>query len=165
MSRPIINVLNTTLCIYLDGKYPELTSDELDAVARIALDNLRSNAEFQDMLIAIVRNTLDEYVKNREEISETTSMLNEIDELKDKADKLGFKLQPKYPKVIVRDCICGAPRSRVYCTFDATRKGKIMRCHNCHLEGPSAKYNYKAKEAWNEMIGQKLIEKQRGDGD
>jgi hypothetical protein len=165
MSKPTINILNTTLRVYLEGKYPELTSDELDTVARIALDNLRNNTEFQDTLVDIVRNTLDEYVNNREEVSETTRMLDEFDELKEKADKLGFKLQPKYPKVIVRDCICGAPRTRIYCTFDATHKGRVMRCHNCLLEGPPAKYQYQAKELWNKMIVEKLIEKQKGDGD
>ena len=161
MSLPVINVLNGVLSTYLQGEYPELSHVELDAVARETLANLNTNKEFQDLYYKVIANTLQAYVATHV-VEEQEPDEDEITAFKQKAKELGFKVSPIAPKVYLFDCICGASHTKVYGSYDATARGRVMRCHVCGLEGPPRKYQYQAKKAWNDMITEKIINGRKG---
>lgn len=162
MSLPVINVLNGVLTTYLQGEYPELSHVELDTVARDALANLNTNKEFQELYYEVIASTLQAYVATHV-IEEPEPDEDEVVAFKKKAKELGLKVSPIAPKVYLFNCVCGAPHTKIYCTYDATLRGKVMRCHNCGLEGPPRKYQYQAKKAWNDMITEKIINNRKGD--
>jgi hypothetical protein len=162
MSSPTINILTDVLRSYLQGEYPELSHIELDTVAREVLDNLSKNEEFQDLYHQIITSTLEAYVATHP-VEEQKPDEDEITAFKQKAKELGFKVSPMAPKVYLFDCICGASHTKVYCGFGGTMKDRVMRCHVCGLEGPPRKYQYQAKQAWNDMISSTLNERRKDD--
>ena len=159
MALPTINILNTTVLVYLEQDYPELSSEELDMVARIALSNLKNDKEFQDRLHDVVLNTISEYIKNRPDEDETTTSLDELGALRKKAEELGFKLQPKYPKIPLHECICGASPKTLHTGHSFDLHGIVVSCPKCGLTSPPTKYRYQAPRAWNNMIRVKFCEK------
>lgn len=158
MGSPVINILNGVFSTYFQGEYPELSHNELDAVAREALANLNTNKEFQDLYYQVIASTLQSYIATHV-VEEQEPDEEEIAAFKQKAKELGFKVSPITPKVYLFDCLCGAPHTKVYCTFDGRTKNRVMRCSVCGLEGPPRKYLYQAIKAWDDMITIKLIER------
>jgi hypothetical protein len=159
MALPTINILNTTVLVYLEQDYPELSSEELDTVARIALANLKNDKDFQERLHDVILNTLQEYIKNRPEDDEETTLLDEVEELRKRANALGFKLQPKYPKIPLHECICGASPKTLHTGHNFDLHGIVVSCPNCGLTSPPTKYRYQAPRAWNNLIRMKSCEK------
>lgn len=161
MTLPVINVLNEVLSTYLQGDYPELSSGEIDNVSRMALTNLLNDEEFKKVMYQVISNTIQEYVDNKPEPEvediQTDETVKAIEHLK----SLGFKVSSPVPKVILYDCICGASHKKLYGTYDASMRGRVIRCMNCGLESPATKYQYQAKKAWNNMITIKLMERRK----
>jgi hypothetical protein len=161
MSVPIINILSQTLSIYMQGEYPELSQGEIDNVSRMALANLLNDEEFKEVMHKIISNTLQEYVDNRPEPEAEDTQTDETVKAIEHLKSLGYKVSSPVPKVILYDCVCGASRKKLYGTYDASMRGRVIRCMNCGLESPAAKYQYQAKKAWNDMITIKLMERRK----
>jgi transcription elongation factor Elf1 len=166
MSLPVFIVLDDVCDVYRKGEYPEfsfsgISITELEFVALEVLDILNINdklREFYDDVIAI---TLELYLAARA-VSKPELDVDEVVAFKKKAMELGFTVSPMAPKVSLFNCVCGAPHTQVHCTLDATLRGKVMRCHNCGLEGLPRHSLQQAEKVWNAMIVEKIINGRKG---
>ena len=73
-----------------------------------------------------------------------------IEELKEEAKKMGYKLVKDRPNIKLLPCPCGK-KNGVY--FDYTKDWqKFAICSKCGLRGSPAKRVYEARENWNKAV-------------
>ena len=74
-----------------------------------------------------------------------------LEELKEEAKKLGYRVVPisKYVKLL--PCTCGRKQLNGY-WWDSENHGYFYKCPVCDLKAPLAKTDKEARQEWNKMI-------------
>lgn len=85
--------------------------------------------------------------------------MDEIEELRARANELGYKLVKKKKYVRFMKCLCGANSHSLW--HSTKGYGVCFKCNKCGLSGPFAKTEERAKVVWNEMIVSSLTERRK----
>lgn len=72
-----------------------------------------------------------------------------LDELKEEAKKLGYRLTPIRKKETLKPCICGCFKPNKW----HMEGGVKYRCPMCKRETAVHRYNIYAIQEWNQLVG------------
>lgn len=75
----------------------------------------------------------------------------QLEDLKQIADKLGYSLVKKQPRIKLEPCKCGRKQIDEW-VVSGSKSGYIRKCCSCGLRAEVGKTKREARENWNKMI-------------
>ena len=119
-------------------------------IRKVSEDIIKRYRDFNlSHLANIINNNADILNEVISEMEKSKSDELTVQELKERAKKMGYNLIPIKKREKLLPCVCG--RKRLECWVNAVDCIKTVRCPICGLEAKGST-EYESRHAWNEMI-------------